>query len=776
MLQFSTRPLAHTEDLDSGLDLSLRVDTRIVPQGGGRGTRHDAPREEQPVFLSADQMSGSDGVASVAEGSVELRKADTVMTADRMTYRPIEDEVEAEGNVLMERAGDLVTGPRARLRLSDHVGYFDQPEYRLRHEQVRRYQSERIEAAGNLSLLDGRPESTVTEGYGHAERIDFKGENLTSILNGTFTTCKADDPDWYVKAKQIDLDYDQEVGEVENGNIYFKDIPFLYLPTFSFPLDNRRKSGLLAPTFASSTRNGFDFTQPIYWNVAPNYDVTFSPREISKRGAQLGTSVRYLSNNYSGTSNFEYLPGDQLADRDRYAYSIVHQQDFGQSVKASIDWSGVSDDYYFQDLTSSLVDTSRVNLKREVSLSYQPDAWWSATAKVLKYQTLQTDESNLVDIPYAMEPRLELNGRIPDTHGLDLALATQYTDFRNTDSSKVEGKRYVFYPQVTLPIETSSFFLRPKLAIHATQYELNGQGGYAAGTYTRTLPIASLDTGLVFERDTEFGGDAYVQTLEPRLYYVNIPYKDQSNLPVFDTAASDFSYAQMFTENRYSGYDRINDANQLTAAMTTRLIDPETGAERVKAMLGQRYYFNPQRVVLPGETARTDRFSTVLAAVSASLGRSINLDSAWEYDYEQQRNERFSVGARYQPAPGKVLSSSYRYTRDSVDQIDLAAQWPLNGRWFAVSRYNYSFLGNRPIEVIGGLEYNAGCWVGRFVAQRKNLSGSLPNTTYYFQIEFNDFAQIGSNPLQLLRRSVPGYDKVNDVSGGASSDGSIISE
>jgi len=327
----------------------------------------------------------------------------------------------------------------------------------------------------------------------------------------------------------------------------------------------------------------------------------------------------------------------------------------------------------------------------------------------------------------------------------------------------------VLYPQLSLPIVHPAFQITPKVGLHLSKYSLDEQASGLPNTFSRALPTFSLDSTVVFEREGNWFGKDYIQTLEPRLYYVNIPYKDQSNIPLFDTGLSDFNFAQIFSENRYSGYDRINDANQLTAALTTRLLDGTTGVERFKAMLGQRYYFKPQRVAIPGETTRQDDFSNIVAAFNGLIAPKTYADVAWEFNYRDNVSERFSAGTRFQPEYGKVLSASYRYTRDAltgastVDQVDFAGQWPISARWYAVGRYNYSLRDNKALEVIAGLEYNASCWSARMVVQRLGAIVGTPNDSLFFQLELNDFGSIGANPIGLLRRSIPGYGKINEL-------------
>jgi LPS-assembly protein len=294
--------------------------------------------------------------------------------------------------------------------------------------------------------------------------------------------------------------------------------------------------------------------------------------------------------------------------------------------------------------------------------------------------------------------------------------------------------------------------------MHMSQYELERRTTTGDESISRTLPIFSVDAGMTFEREVEgWGAAKSVQTLEPRLYYLNIPYKDQSNIPVFDSGLADFNFAQIFSENPYVGYDRIADANQLTAAVSSRLILPETGGEYLRAMLGQRFYFRNQQVTLPNQTLAAWNKSDFLASLSGLILPKTWLDTAVQYNPGNARFERYHVGTRYAPAPGKILNLSYRFNRETIENLDVSGQWPLWRKWSAVGRYNYSFKDGKPVETIGGLEYNAGCWAFRVVAhQLATLSGQT-NTSFFIQLELNDFARIGSNPIDLLKRNIPGY-------------------
>ncbi len=746
-----------------------------------------------PLFIVADSMDGRAGDVTEAEGKVEVRRLGSLLKADKVNYRLSEDEADATGNVQLLQDGGEIRSPHLRLRLAEQVGFAESADYRMLSSVKNRFydpQQNIVSAAGTGSNSSGAPmmlsvpvsyglqeklsESRQVETVGHAERIDFLGENQMQLSDATYSTCKPENPDWYFKADKLALDFDRNEGNAEGATLVFKDVPILYTPVAGFPVGDQRRSGFLHPYWATSTKNGFEFTLPYYWNVAPNYDLTLHPRYLSKRGVQLGSDMRYLDYNFQGFMRFEYLANDEMTGKDRYAYRIEHQHNFGQGLTGLVNWNGVSDDTYWQDFSSRLMQTSQTQLPRQVELNYQPTPWWQGSLQVLRYQTLQPDSSTTIVRPYFLEPQLSVTGYQPNIGFMDFSLLGQFSRFTHQDTSKTQGDRLVLYPQLSAPIIQSAFQIIPKLGLHMTSYSLDRVTAGQDTSYSRVLPIFSLDSTVSFERDANFFGSDYIQTLEPRLYYVRIPYRDQSKLPVFDSGLSDFNFSQIFAENRYTGADRVNDANQLTAALTTRLLDGQTGVERLKAMIGQRYYFSPQRVTITGETTRQADFSNLVASITGLILPKTYSDMTWEYNYKDGRTERFSAGARYQPELGKVFSASYRYTRDplstipTVDQVDFAAQWPISGLWYGVGRYNYSLRDNKVLEAIAGVEYNAGCWATRVVAQRLGAISGNANTTLFFQLELSDFGSLGSNPIGLLRRSVPGYGKINELSGSES--------
>lgn len=755
--------------------------------------------DDYPLFVVADQIEGRTDEVTEAVGNVELRKAGSLLYADKVLYRPLEDEIEATGQVRLLQDGAEVKTPHLRMKLSEQIGFAEQAEYRIVREvpsKVYRQQQIVVTAATSNATTAGAPmmlnvpnsyglPTTLpprrpSEAAGTAERVDFEGENQITLSDATYSTCKPGQTDWYLQSSEMHLDYDENVGDAKHASVWFGGVPIFYSPYASFALNHKRRSGFLHPFYSASTKNGFDITLPYYWNIAPNYDVTLYPRYMGKRGLQLGGEAQYLDYNYRGTWRGEYLPDDEVERRKRYAYNIQHVHNLGRGVSAVVNWQAVSDDRYWEDLSSRLLQTSATQLPRQLVLGYAPMPGIQSSLQVLRYQTLQPDPTNPIARPYFLEPQLNVLGYKANVLKTDMSMIGQFSRFVHPD--KVQGDRVVFYPQVSLPIVHPAFQITPKLGMHLTNYALNQQVAGEPTSLSRSLPTFSLDSTVIFEREGNLLGRDYIQTLEPRLYYVNIPYKDQSRIPVFDSGLTDFNFAQIFSENRYSGFDRINDANQLTAALTTRILDGTTGAERFKAMIGQRYYFRDQRVSIPGETQRPADFSNMIAAVNGLVAPKTYADMAWEFNDSKGVTERFATGLRFQPDYGKVLSASYRYTRNaltgkpSVDQIDIAGQWPISSRWYAVGRYNYSLLGKQNsitgetkggqlLEAIAGLEYNTGCWAARVVAQRLEAVSGTPNTSVFFQLELSDFASIGSNPIGLLRRTIPGYGKVNELPG-----------
>lgn len=700
--------------------LLLKLDRtfNVMPRSGS----------SSPAFITASHMTGQQGNQLEAVGNAELHKEGHAIFADRLTYQQNSREVTADGAVRIEQNGDVISGSHLDYNLDTNIGKMTQAGYHLADSDAR----------------------------GSADVLDMNGKGNYSLHNVSYTTCPAGNDDWMLKMGELDIDRTTQVGDAHSAFLEFKGVPFLYSPWMDFALNGQRKSGLLAPIFASTTTGGTEVTLPFYWNLAPNYDATIAPRIMAKRGLLLNNQFRYLGENYYGELELDALPQDQLAHRSRIHQSYTQTQNLGGGFNDTVNLNRVSDDAYYRDLSTSVAGTSQVNLVREGVLTYSGDGWNAAT-RVQNFQTLQ-DPLLPVAIPYKRTPQVTLNAlrQIDDANA---AFTGEYVNFSHPTS--VNGQRLVLYPTVSYPLlYDSAYFVTPKIGLHHTSYTFGINNTAAIPNADRTLPILSLDSGMAFERESSFQGLGYVQTLEPRAYFVYIPYRNQDMLPNFDSAQAPFSFSQIFTENRFLGSDRIGDANQVTLAATSRLIDARNGMERLRITMGQRFSFEIPKVNLVAPTATTNK-SDILLGASGRMTDAIWLDSLWQYNPSQSRSETFNASARYQPESGKLLNLGYRYARDTMRQADISEQWPLYGRWHSVARFNYSLLEKRMLEGLVGLEYNQDCWVGRLVMQRFTTSTQQVSTGIFVQLDLTGLAGIGSDPLEALRRSIPGYTKLN---------------
>lgn len=738
--------------------------TQPAPETRPRPERAALALPAGSTSVKALRIVGARTIELVAEGEAELQRDDTILTADRVTYREPTDEALAEGNVELRQGDDTIVGPKATLVIGESTGSFESPVYQLSRQRQ-----------PNLS----GEESRIVAGSGKADELRLEGENQYRLKNATWTTCEASNPDWYIKARELELDYDREVGTARGGSIVFMDTPIFWMPWAEFPLTGQRQSGLLPPTFGSSNKTGVDLTAPYYWNIAPNYDATIAPRIMGRRGLQLGGEFRYLDDDYRGTVQTEWMGKDRESGERRTLASVQHQQRITPSLYGAIDYNSVSDDAYFEDLSSRVGVASQVNLLRQGQLVYHGSSWWTASLLAQSYQTLSPDPDSRNISPYRRLPQLKVSGARPDLPaGLVADFESELVKFAHEDAdlNKDEGTRFVVYPQLSMPLAGAAWFFTPKVGVHYSRYDLDRSPLTPNGreAITRSLPIMSADTGLFFERDTFIFGGQYLQTLEPRLYYLRVPSRDQKDIPLFDASRFDVGFAQMFAENRFSGTDRIGDANDLTAAMTTRLIDAESGVERLRAMLGQRYYFSDQRVYLysADELRDAGRGTELLAGLGGRISKEFSVSSYVQYNTETTRTDRVNASVRYQPDYAKVLNLSYRYAPNlriaenlvGLEDVDVSGQWPLGRGWYGVGRVTHSLLDDRVTEAIGGLEYDGGCWVFRVAMHRFAIERDDVSKAIYVQLELNDLAGIGSNPLSLITRSVPGYGKINDSS------------
>lgn len=683
--------------------------------------------ESTPVFIEAERLEGHQGKEVEAFGGAQLRKPNESLSADYLRYDQEKDEVFAKGAVRLKQKGDVMTGPELRLKLDENRGYMQSPHYELTENNAR----------------------------GDADKLLFEGKDQFRLENTAYTTCPAGQDDWFLHVNELELDRTAQVGTAHHAYILFKGVPLLYTPWMDFPLSNQRKSGFLAPSFGSTNKSGGEITLPYYWNIAPNRDATIAPRLMARRGLQLINEFRYLEPDYAGEATLEWLPNDNVTNIRRSFLAWKHNETLAPNLSGALTLQKASDDAYFRDLSTTVSSTSQTFLPREGTLAYsQP--WWNVTARVQNFQTLQ-DPLAPVTPPYYRTPQVALNASQANVNGFDLALASEFVHFGHP--SLVSGNRLMLNPSIAYPLREMYGFLIPKIGLHTTRYSLN-QNNTTLPDTTRSLPIFSADAGLYLERDWPVLDKNFLHTLEPRLYYVYIPHKDQSQLPLFDSAEAGLSFPQLFSENEFSGFDRINDANHITAALTSRLIEPASGIERLRATVGQRFYFKDQQVTL-SSAARTRNYSDLLLALGGQITQEWLTDSLLQYNPESNHLESATLTGRYQPQPGSILNLGYRYNRTDLKHIDASAQWPLSGRWYGVMRYNYSLRDRKVVEGLGGLEYNGGCWVLRTVVHHLASGTAQSTNAFFLQLELNGVSKIGSNPLEVLKQNISGYTKIN---------------
>jgi LPS-assembly protein len=699
-----------------------------------------------PVTVRAEEITGRPDREVNLVRDAELIKGQTRMTADTACYKVVEDQVTAQGNVNMWRFGDRYKGDALQLNLDSGKGWLLHPEYRME----------------------------LNNAQGKANRIDFIDEDVAVVSDGTYSTCEGPNPDWYLKANTLRLDSGRDVGTAGKTVVYFKGVPIIGTPAMSFSLSGARRSGWLPPSIGFGSKGSGEVMVPYYFNIAPNRDLTLFPRMILRRGLQVGATARYIgetdAGSYSGETHTELLVHDRVTNTDRWLVHSQHAQavapgwSYGWLVRAA------SDDEYPSDFSKSVAGSAERQLLRELRTDYQSQ-YWSLLARVQRYQVLQdpaaaTNPSLSVARPYDRLPAINFHAGRYDVGGFDWAVDAEATRFSHP--TQIQGNRAVLVPQLSYPFVRPGYFITPKVMLHASKYDLDGTTGVpgAAGTsLNRTLPTFSLDSGMVFERDSKLFGHAVTQTLEPRLFYVRTPYKDQGAFPNFDSAEAGFNFAQIFTENRFIGQDRIADANQVTAALVSRYIEPN-GAERLRLALGQRFYFSQQRVQLDPNAKLNQSRSDVLLAAAGRVADDWSFDSAIQYNASARSVFSSNYGVQWLAGAKKVVNAEYRYQRDSFKNVDLSSQWPLSLRWYGVGRVSYSLRDRKVLESLIGLEYKADCWVFRMGAQRFVTAAQTTSTPVFFQLELNGLSKLGlGNPLESFYKSIPGYTRLNPESG-----------
>jgi len=682
---------------------------------------------DQLIHVYADRVDITDNDKTTFSGNVIARQGQRQLETDRATYWRSDDRFEAIGDVRYFNGSFVVTADGARLKLDDNTGYLTNTRYRL----------------GSRHALGG------------AKRVELQGPERTRLSDASYTTCDSVHPDWELRSDDIELNRANGQGTARDVVVRFKGVPFLYLPYIRFPITDERMSGFLFPNVGTSSQSGTDVSIPYYWNIAPNRDATITPRFLSKRGGMLQGEFRYLNEGNHGEIHAADLPNDKLTGTDRKLLSWQHAGSPEAGWSTNVNFNYVSDPAYFQDLGSDLSTASVTHLERRADLAYNSRNW-NLLTRVQGFQTLSGTS------PYERLPQITLTSVAPQPdNSLNYLFTGELVHFAHADRVPT-GTRLDLQPGVSFPYRKAAGFVVPKLVLRHTQYQLTDPSGGADTQLTRDTPIASLDTGLYFERDASLGGTPLTQTLEPRLYYLYVPYRNQDQLPVFDTGRYDFSFSQLFRDNRFSGPDRQGDANQLTAALTTRLLRRKDGAELFNASIGQIFYFDDQRVTLPGEPVQTNNRSSIVAGATARFSPAWYLNGNIQWDPVQHQAEQGSARLQYHPDPHSVVNLAYRYRRDLLENTDVSFMWPLGRRWRAFARWQYSIRDELTQEQLVGVQYDSCCWDVRLLSRRyiNSLDGQS-NRAVYLEFELKGLSSFGDRKRieGLLDSGILGYDE-----------------
>lgn len=738
-------------------------------------------QSEGAIFVQGQQFTVRPDMDLVIQGQAQIRRPGLVVHADRVDYDQTQDTVDALGQVRVSTASSTFSGPRLQLKVDSFQGKFEKTQFQLFNNT----------------------------GYGQAAEVEFVDNKRSLIRQATYTTCRRTPgpdwlPAWLLQATQLSIDEEESTIVAQGVQMRLRDLPVFAAPSISLPLSQERKSGLLTPLFGIDSVNGVQISQPYYFDIAPHRDATVTTHIMAQRGVAADTEFRYLEPDYKGQVRFNLMPFDKLRDTRRWSLSSQHNGSIATGLDSvgniglGLTLNRASDNNYWRDFPQSgLVLTQRVLPSTGVLSWGRGD--FSMSAQVQRWQNLQDAAP-----PYDRAPQITLRYGQWQAEGLDWSVVADTTRFE-ADFSRVaalvsagilprNGERSFVQAQVSRPWIRPWGFVTPKMQWHATRYQMDTALSDGSLSVNRVLPTFSLDSGLVFERETRWFDRQVLQTLEPRAFYARTPYQDQSMLPIYDSGATDFNLSTIFSENTYVGQDRLVDNDALTLGVSSRYFDSTNGAELLRIGLAQRIRFSEQQVLLPGQKGNAKGLSDVL------LGAGVRWDDRWSVDATIQANNqtneisRTTLQTRYNHSPYRVINLAYRANKQVSPEsefLDVGWQWPLSDlvgqadraaesawsrtpgqglgpdRWYAVGRLNYSLKERSLVDTLVGLEYDGGCWLGRiaFESRRTNFSNVITTTAtnrLLFQLEFVGLGRVGISPLKTLKDNIPRYQYLRD--------------
>jgi LPS-assembly protein len=688
--------------------------------------------KDERVYISSDSATVDSESVTVFEGKVTAKQANRILEADSVRYDRTSENVDAQGNIVFSTEQIKIMGDSIHLNLQNEQGTVNNAQY----------------FTGSVN------------GRGVADKITIQSKDRVALDNASFTTCPPNAEAWALRADKINLDNETRQGTADNVVLEVADVPILYLPYIRFPIGEERMSGFLYPGLSSSSRHGTEISVPYYWNIAPNMDATINPNIMSKRGVLLETQFRYLTESTNGVFEVSYLPNDNIFGEDRTLVAWNHVGTPAAGWSTSVDYKYVSDDQYLIDFAPSIGTASVTHLNRTGRLDYN-DEQFLFSILVQNYQNISGEE------PYQRLPQINFNSRVTNKDNqFNYDINSEIVNFEHKDNTKIKGQRLKLVPYISYPYQQEAGFIIPKLSLHHLQYNLENLAlPTDESTPSATVPVASLDMGIFLERDTTIAGKKLLHTLEPRLFYLYAPYKAQDNIPVFDTALTTFSESLLFSENRFSGNDRIGDANQLTAAITTRFYQQDNGAELFNATLGQIIYFKDREVTLPGGIVETSNRSSYLASVYFAPNPRTRFTSDIQWNPETRHTEVANSRISYQTDKGKVINYDYRFTRNAIRTQGLSFAWRINPRWQIIGGHQYDLENNRRLENFLGIRYDSCCWAIRLIGQEKfnRLEGTelFYDNAIHLELVLKGLSSLGARKEidTLIENGILGYSE-----------------
>jgi LPS-assembly protein len=726
---------ARRQRLHQGLEWTFCGPRR---DGAARLPSPPPPAPDTPVDVEAGALSYQQetGVLTLT-GGVDVRRADERVSAERVTYDRNTAELGTGGETLLERPGVRLIGDRALLNLETNQGRIEDVSYRFH---------------GNVNLR------------GTAKVAELVEPSLSRYSGIVYSTCPPGSNAWSLKASTLTLDQDKGIGVARDARLRVKGVPVLYTPYLRFPIDDRRKSGFLIPTVGSSDESGFELVVPYYWNIAPNMDATIVPHYLSERGLLLGTEFRYLTRQDRGRIEAEIIPDDAKYDDNgaRWALNLEEEGNWFGRFSTYLDFSAVSDDSYLEDFGNGLDITSTRRLLQRGAVTYNGPGWSLLTA-VEGYQTVDPEIAP-AGRPYGRLPQVLFNlSPIELGGGLLASVNAEYDYFDHNHI--VYGQRLAMQPNLSLPLHRSYGHLIPRVSLNLSGYDLSNTDPGQPTSPSHTIPTVEVDGKLVFERDAELFGQAALQTLEPRLFYLYTPYVDQSDTPVFDSSELTFNFSNLFRSNRFTGRDRIGDANQITTALTSRVLNARTGKEMLRLSVGRILYFADRRVQIDGP-AEVANESPVAGELSARLFDRWRARASFEWDPQEDTEQwgRRTLQLQYTGAEAKQLVNlAYRFDRGTTienryETTDLSFRMPLSRQVEVVGRWLYSLENEETSDAFAGIEFGQCCWKLRVLGRHyKNRADSPANTSVMVQLELAGLGAFGSSVDSFLQREVYGY-------------------